>query len=1050
MEAQCNDACGARRSALVERVIAWSLDHRWIVLLCAASLALLGARGAHELALDAIPDLSEVQVIVQANYPGQPPQAVEDQVSYPLATALLAVPGISAVRGFSMYGESLLYVVFQEGTDPYWARTRVLEYLTQAASRLPSGVAPTLGPDASGVGWVYAYALVDRSHRYDPDRLRAVQDFFLKLELQSVPGVAEVASVGGMARQFQIEVDPVRLAGHGVSLDRVARAVQDSNVNAGGSVLEMGRAEYMVRAAGQVSGLDDLREVPLGLDARRQPLRLSDVARVRIGAQARRGVTDLDGLGEAPGGIVVMRHGENALAVAEAVKARLANLRRSLPEGIEVVTTYDRSGLIRGAVATLDARLIEESIAVVLVCAAFLLHARSALVILVSLPLGILAALGVLQLQGTSANLMSLGGIAIAIGAMVDAAIVMVENLHKHRERAAPGTPQWDLVRRSAGEVGPALFFSLLVITVSFLPVFALTGQEGRLFRPLASTKTYAMAASALLAVTLVPVLMGLLVRGRTARERANPLHRILHRSYQGALNAALRHPRTTMMAAALALASSAWPLWHLGSEFMPPLYEGSILYMPTTVPSIPVDEAARVLQVTDRMIAQLPEVARVYGKAGRALTATDPAPLSMFETSIELRPQGEWPAGETVEQLIDKLDRQVQLPGLSNAWGFPIRTRIDMLASGIRTPLGLKVSGPDLAVDLQLAQRVQELLRTLPGTRQAFAERAGEGRYLDIELDRHRAARLGVTMADLQRVVEGAIGGADIATVISGRERYPVNLRYPRSWRDSPESIGGIPIVTSSGATVRLAEVARISLREGATEIKSENAQLVAYVYLNLDTEDLGGYVAAADRALSTIALPAGFTIRWSGQYEQMEHARTRLNWLLPATLLLAAALLYAHFRSGTRVALVLLCLPFSLVGGVWLVYLLDYRLSVAVAVGLLALAGVATEFGVVMLLYLDQAMTRAKGASGSLGSFSRLRALVRGASSRVRPKAMTVAVIVGGLLPVMFGEGLGSDVMKPIAAPLVGGMITAPLLSLIVLPVLYRAWQERVHARS
>ncbi len=965
---------------MVERVIAWSLRHRGIVLLCAGAIAVLGAVGIRELALDAIPDLSEIQVIVQTNYPGQPPQSVEDQVTYPLASVLLGAPSVTAVRGFSMFGESYLYVIFREGTDPYWARSRVLEYLAQTLPLLPPGIAPTLGPDATGVGWIFEYALVDRQHRYDPDRLRSLQDFFLKLELQSVPGVAEVASVGGVARQFQIEADPALLAADGVGLSRLARAVQDSNVSSGGSTLEMGRAEYMVRAQGHLETLEDFRNIPLGPDAHGQPLRLADVARVQIGAEPRRGVTDLDGLGEAPGGIVVMRNGENALAVAERVKARLDALRRSLPPGVEIVVTYDRSGLIRGAVGTLNRRLIEESAVVALVCGVFLLHLRSALVIIVTLPLGILIALGVLAAQGTSANLMSLGGIAIAIGVMVDAAIVMVENLHKHLERVPADADRWEIVRLSTVEVGPALFFSLLVITVSFLPVFALTGQEGRLFRPLASTKTYAMAASALLAITLTPILMGYLVRGRIAPEKAISLHRLLHSAYQRALTAALRRPCWALAFAALGLMSTAWPLWQLGSEFMPPLYEGSILYMPSTLPAISVDEAARALQVTDRLIRELPEVEQVYGKAGRAQTATDPAPLSMFETVIALKPQNHWPDGEGIEQLLGKLDRQVQLPGVTNGWGYPIRTRIDMLASGIRTPLGLKVSGPDQKIVVSLAQRAETTLRGVTGTRSAFAERIGGGRYLDIDLDRRTAAQRAVTMADVQRIVQGAIGGENIATVISGRERYSVNLRFPRAWRDSPQSIAEIPIVTERGDNVRLGDVAHLTLRDGASEIKSENAQLVAYVYLNLDSTDLGGYVRVADRALAQIALPPGYTMSWSGQYEQMQHARARLSWLIPATVMLAALLLYIHFRSWVRVGLVLLCLPFSLVGGVWLVYALDYRLSVAVAVGFLALAGVATEFGVVMLLYLDHAREQAQKRCGDAppSRFAHLRALI------------------------------------------------------------------------
>ncbi len=1031
---------------MVEHLLAWSLRHRALVLACAAAVALLGAVGVGRLSLDAIPDLSEMQVIVQTRDPGQPPQAIEDQITYPLTSALLGAPAVSAVRGFSMFGESYVYVIFRDGTDPYWARSRVLEYLAQVAPRLPAGVVPTLGPDASGVGWVFEYALVDREHRQDPDRLRALQDFFLKYELQSVPGVAEVASVGGVVRQYQIEADPLALAANGIGIERLARAVQDSNVSSGGSTLEMGRAEYMVRAPGYLATLEDFRNIPLGADARGQPLVLADVARVQVGAEARRGATDLDGQGEAPGGIVIMRQGENAMAVVERVKARLDALGRSLPPGVQVVTTYDRSRLIRGAVATLVRRLLEESVAVAVVCGVFLLHLRSALVVIVTLPLGILAALGVLAAQGTSANLMSLGGIAIAIGAMVDAAIVMVENLHKHVERAPAAVDRWRTVGRSAAEVAPALFFSLLVITVSFLPVFALTGQEGRLFHPLAATKTYAMAASALLAITLTPVLMGLLVRGRLVPERANPLHRLLHRAYQRVLTRALRRPGWALGIAALALLSTAWPLVRMGSEFMPPLYEGSLLYMPSTLPAVSVDEAARLLQVTDRLLRALPEVEQVYGKAGRAETATDPAPLSMFETVVTLKPQQQWPAGEDVQQLLDKVDRQIQLPGIVNGWGYPIRTRIDMLASGVRTPLGLKISGPEQDVVIGLAQRAEAALRAVPGARGVFAERVGGGRYLDIDLDRRRAAQRGVTMVDVQRVVQGAIGGEAVASMISGRERYSINLRYPRAWRDSPQSIAAIAFVTGRGETVRLGEIARVSLRDGAAEIKSENAQLVAYVYLNLAGTDLGGWVGAADHALADIALPPGYTMRWAGQYEQLQHARARLYWLVPATLLLALGLLLLHFRSWVRVGMVALGLPFSLVGGVWLVYLLDYRMSVAVAVGFLALAGVATEFGVVMLLYLDQARAQARQANAAprLSRTAHLRALIRGASSRVRPKAMTVAVIVGGLLPVMAGEGLGSDVMKRIAAPLVGGMLTAPLLSLILLPVIYEWWQR------
>jgi Cu(I)/Ag(I) efflux system membrane protein CusA/SilA len=804
----------------------------------------------------------------------------------------------------------------------------------------------------------------------------------------------------------------------------------------------MGGAEYMVRAPGYLRTLEDFRQIALGPETGNPPLRLSDVARVQIGGEPRRGVTDLDGRGDVPGGIVVMRQGENALALTQRVKQKLQSLQRSLPPGVELQVTYDRSGLIRGAVGTLTRKLIEESIAVALVCALFLLHLRSALVVMVTLPLGILAALAVLSAQGTSANLMSLGGIAIAIGAMVDAAIVMVETMHKHLERSEAPQDRWAIARRSAVEVGPALFFSLLVITISFLPVFALNGQEGRLFAPLAYTKTYAMAAAAILAVTVTPVLMGYVIRGRVVREHGNPLNRGLRRAYRRALLLALKRPWATLALAGLLFASAAWPLARLGSEFMPPLYEDAVLYMPAAPPSISIDEAGHLLQVTDRLIRQLPEVDGVFGKAGRADSATDPAPLSMFETVIRLKPRDQWPAGESVDALLQKLDRQVQLPGLTNGWGYPIRTRIDMLATGIRTPLGLKITGPELSGVAALAGQVEAVLKRVPGTRGAYADRIGGGRYLDIDLDRRQAGRYGVSMADVQRLVQGAVGGEDIASVISGRERYAVNLRYPRAWRDSPQALADIPMITASGAAVRLGDVARVTIADGATEIKSENAQLVAYVYLDLDTRDLGGYVAAGQSALAGLELPEGYTVSWSGQYLQMEHARERLRWLVPLTILLAAGLLFLHFRSAMRVALVLLCLPFALVGGVWLVYALDYRLSVAVAVGFISLAGVAAEFGIVMLLYLDQALAASRALAGA-GALR--RAIIRGALSRVRPKSMTVAVIVGGLLPVMLGDGLGADVMKRIAAPLVGGMLTAPLLSLIVIPVLYERWQLR-----
>ena len=1032
---------------MIRRIIEWSLANRLLVLLATLLLAVWGAYAARHIALDAIPDLSDTQVIVKTAYPGQSPQLVEDAVTYPLTSSLLSVPGTTAVRGFSMFGESYVYVIFKDGVDPYWARSRVLEYLSQAASRLPPGVTPTLGPDASGTGWIFEYALVDRHHRYDADQLRAVQDFYLKYELQGLPGVAEVASVGGMVRQFQIEVDPNRLAAYGLSLEQVGQAVRDNNLSGGGSVLEMARAEYMIRANGYLKTLEDFRAIPLGADAQGIPIRLQDVAHIQTGPAPRRGVADLDGEGDVTGGIVVMRYGDNALATATRVKARLKALQAGLPPGVELVITYDRSGLIQRAIDNLQGKLVEETLVVALVCLLFLFHLRSSLVAVVTLPVGILAAFIVMKQQGVSANIMSLGGIAIAIGAMVDAAIVMIENMHKHLERAGPDRDYWEVARVSAVEVGPALFFSLLIITVSFLPVFALSGQEGKLFAPLAYTKTYAMAASAALAVTLTPVLMGYFIRGRMTHERSNPLNRALQALYRPALLASLKHPKMILLLAVLLLASAAWPVSRLGSEFMPPLYEGDLLYMPTTLPGVSVDEAANILQITDRLIRQMPEVARVFGKAGRADSATDPAPLSMLETTILLKPRSEWPAGETVEQLIQKLDRTVRLPGLTNSWGYPIRTRIDMLSTGIRTAVGIKITGPDLAGIATLAETLEATLKTVPGTRAAFGERVTGGRYLDIDIDREQAARYGVTVAAVQRLVQSAIGGENIGTVVDGRERFSINLRYPRALRDSVDALAESRIATPSGVQVPLGTIARLTITDGPAEIKSENGRLTGYVYLDIEGRDLGGYVAAARQAVDTqVSLPPGYALAWSGQYANLQHARQKLQWLIPFTVLLVLLLLYLHFREPVRVLLVAICLPFSLVGGFWLVYWLGYNLSVAVGVGFIALAGVAAEFGVVMLLYIDKAVEASRQSVGQPADRGVLRqAIIQGALMRVRPKVMTVAVIVAGLLPVMFSDGAGSEAMKRIAAPLVGGMLTAPLLSLFVIPALYWIWQGR-----
>jgi len=1031
---------------MIARVIDWSLRNHFLVLLACVVLAVWGGFAARGSALDAIPDLSDVQVIVKTSYPGQSPQTVEDQVSYPLTRALLAVPKTAAVRGVSMYGESLIYVIFEDGTDPYWARSRVQEYLAQVQPQLPAGARPALGPDASGVGWVFQYALVDRHNRYDLDQLRAVQDFFLRYELQGVPGVAEVASIGGMVRQFQIEVDPNRLARHGLGLRQIEEAVRASNGEAGGATLEMGHAEYMVRMRSNLRSLDDFATIPLGIDSMGVPLRLGDVAHIQTGPEPRRGVTDLNGEGEVVGGIVVMRHGSNALDTVKRVKERLESLKKGLPPGVELVVTYDRSGLIEAAIDTLGRKLLEESVVVALVCLIFLLHLRSALVAVVTLPLGILVAFIVMKAQGVSANIMSLGGIAIAIGAMVDAAIVMVENMHKHLERAGETRNYSEIARNSAIEVGPALFFSLLIITVSFLPVLTLTGQEGKLFAPLAYTKTYAMAASAALAVTLVPVLMVYLIRGRLVPETRNPVNRVLQNAYRPLLMGALRRPRLTLLAAALALASIAWPVSRLGSEFMPPLYEGDLLYMPTTLPGLSIDEVANILQVTDRLIAGMPQVERVFGKAGRAETATDPAPLSMLETTILLKPRDQWPPGESIEDFIRKLDATVSLPGLTNAWGYPIRTRIEMLSTGIRTPVGARITGPDLAGIVEVAQAVEAALKTVPGTRSAFAERATRGRYIDIELDRMQAARYGVSVADVQYLVRMAIGGENFTTVIDGRERFPVNLRYPRGYRDSLDALAASRVTTATGTHVPLGEIARLRIVDGPAEIKSENGRLTGYVFVDLDSSDLGAYIAAAQAAVDrAVALPPGYAVEWTGQYTHLQHARARLMWVVPLTLLLVFVLLYLHFRNLGKVALVLGCLPLSLVGGVWMIYALGYQHSVAVAIGFIALAGVAAEFGVVMLLYLDNAIAQFR-QSGRLNTREDLhQAIIEGALLRIRPKVMTVLVIVLGLLPILFSESIGADVMKRIAAPLVGGMVSAALLSLILIPVAYAHWQGK-----
>ncbi|ADU64794.1 heavy metal efflux pump, CzcA family [Desulfurispirillum indicum S5] len=1036
---------------MIAAIINWSLRNRLLVLMASIFLALWGMYSLQKTPLDAIPDLSDVQVIIKTTYPGQAPQVVEQQVTYPLSSALLAVPKATAVRGYSMFGDSYIYVLFEDGTDLYWARARVLEYLSQAAGSLPPEATPSLGPDATGVGWVYQYALVDRTGNHDLGQLRSIQDWFLKYELQTVEGVSEVATVGGMVRQYQITVDPFRLRSYGLSTADVSRAVQRANLESGGSAIEMAEAEYMIRAKGYIQSVEDLRQVPLKVGSSGTPLLLGDVAEIITGPQMRRGIAELDGEGEVVGGIVVMRSGENALAVIERVKARIDEIRDGLPEGVEIVETYDRSSVIERAMENLRDTLIKELIVVVLVCLLFLLHFRSSLVIAISLPLGVLGAFVIMQLQGINANIMSLGGIAIAIGAMVDAAIVMIENAHKHLERRKADSDEdhWAIISRASTEVGPPLFFALLIITISFLPVFTLEAQEGRLFAPLAFTKTYAMAVAAGLAITLVPVLMGYFIRGRITPEHKNPINRVLVVMYQPMIKAALRFPGTIVVLTILAAASMIYPVTKLGSEFMPELDEGDLMYMPTTLPGLSAGKAAELLQQTDRLIKTVPEVERVFGKTGRAETATDPAPLTMLETSIMLKPRDQWRPGMTTRKIIEELDSAVQLPGVTNAWVMPIRTRIDMLATGIRTPVGIKVAGPDLAVIQQIGERIEEVIEGVPGTSSVYSERVTGGRYIEVDIDRPAAARYGLNVADVQEVIRTAVGGMNISTTVEGLERYPINLRYPRDLRDSLERLQQLPLATPSGAWVALEQVARVEITDGPPMIRSENARLSGWTYVDIQGRDLGGYVAEARDAVNRfIELPAGYSISWSGQYEYMERANERLKVVVPLTLAIIMLLLYLSFGRVGEALLIMATLPLSLVGGFWLLHLLDYNLSIAVSVGFIALAGVAAETGVVMLVYLDQALrARQKNATseGRRVSLNELReAVIEGALLRVRPKVMTVATIIIGLLPIMLSTGTGSEVMRRIAAPMVGGMVSATVLTLVVLPAAYYLWKR------
>ncbi|EJM62846.1 efflux RND transporter permease subunit [Pseudomonas sp. GM48] len=1038
---------------MIAALIRWSVANRFLVLLATLFVTAWGIWSVQSTPIDALPDLSDVQVIIRTPYPGQAPQIVENQVTYPLATTMLSVPGAKTVRGYSFFGDSFVYVLFEDGTDLYWARSRVLEYLSQIQSRLPASAKPALGPDATGVGWIYQYALVDRSGGHDLAQLRALQDWFLKFELKTLPNVAEVATVGGMVKQYQVQLDPLKLASLGITQAEVSDAIGKANQETGGAVLEMAETEFIVRASGYLKTLNDFRAIPLKLGSGSVPVTLGDVATIQLGPEMRRGITELDGEGETVGGVVILRSGKNARETIAAVKARLDELKSSLPAGVEIVTTYDRSKLIDRAVENLSHKLIEEFIVVALVCGIFLWHLRSSLVAIISLPVGVLIAFIVMRYQGINANIMSLGGIAIAIGAMVDAAVVMIENAHKKIETwhvANPGEElrgerHWHVMTEAAAEVGPALFFCLLIITLSFIPVFTLEAQEGRLFGPLAFTKTYAMAAVAGLSVTLVPVLMGYWIRGRIPSEQQNPLNRCLIRIYQPALDAVLRRPRITLLVALLVFVSALWPMSRLGGEFLPALDEGDLLYMPSALPGLSAQKAAQLLQQTDRLIKTVPEVEHVFGKAGRAETATDPAPLEMFETTIQFKPQEQWRPGMTQEKLVEELDRVVRVPGLTNIWIPPIRNRIDMLATGIKSPIGVKVAGTNLTEIDAATQAVERVAKDVPGVSSALAERLTGGRYIDVDIDRKAAARYGLNIADVQSIVAGAIGGENVGETIEGLARFPINVRYPREWRDSPGALEQLPIYTSSGSQITLGTVAKIKITDGPPMLKSENARPSGWVYIDVRGRDIASVVADLRRVVNQqVKLQPGMSLSYSGQFEFLERANARLKLVVPATLLIIFVLLYLTFARFDEALLIMATLPFALTGGAWFLYLLGFNLSVATGVGFIALAGVSAEFGVIMLLYLKNAWAEREdlGDSTERGLLAAIR---EGAVQRVRPKAMTVAVIIAGLLPILLGSGTGSEVMSRIAAPMVGGMVTAPLLSLFVIPAAYRLMRRR-----
>ncbi|MDN3392411.1 efflux RND transporter permease subunit [Pseudoalteromonas sp. APC 3691] len=1036
---------------MITAIIRWSVGNRFFVLLLTLILLGGGLFALKNTPVDALPDLSDVQVIIKTTYPGQAPQVVQDQVTFPLTTAMLSVPGAQTVRGFSFFGDSYVYVIFDEKTDLYWARSRVQEYLSQAANRLPDSATPELGPDATGVGWIYLYALIDKTNKHDISQLRSLQDWFLKFELQTVPGVSEVAAVGGMVKQYQVNVEPDKLRAYGIPLSLIQTAIQQGNQEMGASVVEMAEAEYMVTSTGYIKSVADLEAIPLGVNANGTALQLRDVADIRVGPQMRRGIAELNGEGEVTGGIVIMRYGENAQKTIELVKAKLESLKKGLPEGVEIIPVYDRSNLINNAVDNLTSKLIEELIVVALVCVVFLFHVRSSLVAIITLPLGILTAFIIMYWQGINANIMSLGGIAIAIGAMTDGAIVMIENMHKHMEKTPlTNENRWEVVAKSASEVGPALFFSLLIITVSFMPVFILEAQEGRMFAPLAYTKTYAMAASAGLAITLVPVLMGYFIRGKVISEQKNPVNRLLVAAYRPLLNWVLKFPKMTLVLAVVVSVIGFYPVNKIGSEFIPPLDEGDLMYMPTTYPGLSVGKAREILQQTDKLIATVPEVKTVFGKVGRAETATDPAPLTMIETFIQLKPKDEWRDGMTLEKLKKELDGLVKFPGLTNAWVMPIKTRIDMLATGIKTPVGIKVAGPKLSEIQKIGQQIEVLLKDLQGTASVYSERVAGGRYIKVDINREKAARYSLNISDIQQVVSTAIGGTNVTQTVEGQERYPVNLRYPQAYRDSPEELMLLPIVTPTGQRIALGDVANVFIEDGPPGIKSENARLNGWSFIDIDGVDIGTYVEHAQQVLDKdLILPAGYSITWAGQYEYMQRAKDKLTYVLPLTLAIIIVLLYLNFRSFAEVTIIMATLPLAMIGGVWLMYLEGFNFSVAVGVGFIALAGVAVEIGVIMLVYLNQAYQEkcieAEQADKPLSLVQLQQAIIEGAGLRVRPVMMTVATIIIGLLPVLYGTGTGSEVMSRIAAPMVGGMGSAIVLTLLVIPAVYLLWRKQ-----